>query len=322
MTRVRRIVLAVVGAVALVAAGTSSATASPPAAGGGDGSGAARLAVSAPTGDAPGTRGGTVPGRTGAAARVGNGAAIAAFRGARADLRRAVGRAGGRRGVAPADQLHNWWGFFPPSSSGVLTQHSVFSSPGVGGGDFVYAPTMKPPSGSCIEVVTADSSGGPELWAWDWCNGVTVGKSVAIDSSFVGTYTTTVDGLPTYSLDEVRTSTSPNTWTAYLYNYTTGAWDTFYTSSGSDQSGLDFGWDMFEVYTSTNASTGNGYFCGDLAGKQFNSTGIQLYLNGAWVGANSSNAPLSGPVPSGSQFRCPGLSFNLVHADDHWHASL
>ena len=141
-----------------------------------------------------------------------------------------------------------------------------------------------------------------------------------MDSAFLSRYTTSVNGRPAYNVDIHRTSAGPNTWTAYLFNYQTQVWDSYYTSSGTyDLPQFPFGWNMFEVYTTVNPATGAGYFCTDLAGRAFESSSIQLLVNSAWTAATAANAPAdSSTPPAGSRFDCPPLTFSIVHPNDHW----
>ncbi|MEV6964784.1 hypothetical protein AB0M47_06665 [Hamadaea sp. NPDC051192] len=258
---------------------------------------------------------GTVPGLTGAAAVAAAGPAADRFR---------EMRLSGTRQAAALAQLHTSWGVNFPNgqSAGLRATQSVVTGSGTttSGGDYVYAPTAIPAGGACIEMTTAYTPSGPKLWAWDWCGGRdTVGKLTAMDSAFLATYTTTVNGRPAYRTDIHQTSTTANTWTAYLYNYQTNVWDSYYTSSGTyDLPQFPFGWDMFEVYTSINPATGVGYYCTGLAGRAFESSSIQVLVNGVWTAANTTNAPTDGAVPSGSAFDCPALTFSVVHANDNW----
>jgi len=121
-------------------------------------------------------------------------------------------------------------------------------------------------------------------------------------------------------VDIHRTTASPNTWTALLFNYQTNVWDSYYTSSGTyDLPQFPFGWNMFEVYTSVNPATSVGFFCTDLAGRAFESSAIQLLINNAWTAATAANAPAdSATPPSGSRFDCPALTFSIAHANDDW----
>ncbi|NUR70541.1 MAG: hypothetical protein HOU81_06955 [Hamadaea sp.] len=259
--------------------------------------------------------GGTVPGLTGAAAVAAAGPAADRFR----ELRQSS-----TRKAAVLAQLHTSWGVNFPNgqSAGMRATQSVVTGTGTttSGGDYVYAPTAIPAGGACIEMTTAYTPSGPKLWAWDWCGGRdTVGKLTNMDSAFLAAYTTTVNGRPAYRTDIHKTSTTANTWTAYLYNYQTNVWDSYFTSTGTyDLPQFPFGWDMFEVYTSINPATGVGYYCTGLAGRAFESSSIQVLVNGVWTAANTTNAPTDGAVPSGSAFDCPALTFSVVHPNDNW----
>ncbi|WP_051367269.1 carbohydrate-binding protein [Hamadaea tsunoensis] len=275
-----------------------------------------------PAADDPAARGatapigGVVPGLTGAAAQQAAGAAAAQFKASRL-----------AKASLAAAQLHTTWGVDLPNSAsaGLHATQSVLTGITTTGGDYVYAPTAIPASGACIEMTTAYTPSGSKLWAWDWCGGRDgVGKIVNLDASFLATYTTTVNGRAAYSLDEHRTSTTANTWTAYLYNYQTHVWDAFFTSSGTyDLPQFPFGWNMFEIYTSVNPATGAGYYCKDVAGKVFESSSVQVLAGATWVAAAPGNSQVDpAGTPSGSAYDCPSLSFTLAHANDHWTAQL
>jgi hypothetical protein len=243
--------------------------------------------------------GGVVPGLTGTAALKAAGAAADHF-----------------RALTPnrVAELHDAWGIFfnDNASSGLQATHTVLDIT-ASGGDYVYAPTALPPGNACIELTTAYTPDGPKLWAWDWCGGRdTIGKLVDMDSTFTATYTTTVNGRRVYSMDEHRTSTTANTWTVYLMNYRTHAWDVFYTSSGQkDIPGSS--WDFFEIYTAS------GSYCHDLSGRTIEASGVKVSRNGSWVPAAPSNSSLDAPPP-GSAFDCPSMTFTVVHANDDWSA--
>jgi hypothetical protein len=255
--------------------------------------------------------GGVVPGVTGPAAQAAAGEAAVRFR----DLT-------GARIARAREDLHDAWGTFfsDNASSGLRATHTVFDVTTTGG-DYVYAPTALPPGNACIEMTTAYTPAGPKLWAWDWCGGRdTIGKVVNMDAAFTATYTTTVNGRRAYTMDEHRTSTTANTWTAYLLNYRTNAWDVFYTSTGQkDIPGST--WDFFEIYTSVDPSTGAGHYCRDLAGLAIEASDIKVQHGGTWVPASPANSSLVNPPP-GSAFDCPALKFSVVHANDDWTAQV
>jgi hypothetical protein len=177
------------------------------------------------------------------------------------------------------------------TSTGIRANHSVFYGTGdrTISTDVVYAPTVMPPSNACMEITTAYTPVRPVVWAWDWCaqGNSGVAKEISIDANFVATYTTPVNGLPAYSVDISKTDASNNTWTAYLYNFANGTWDTFWTRSGTSQIGSN-GWDVFELYVTRNPSTGTGYFCTSMKGRTFEATAIQVKINGTWTDASSS----------------------------------
>jgi hypothetical protein len=267
--------------------------------------------------------GGEVPGLTGEAAQRSVGAAADNFRQVTlARVQKTTAQA------AAAATLHTDWGINQPQSTSVglkVNQSVLANQPATHGQDFVYAPTALPAGGACIEMTTAYTPSGAKLWAWDWCGGRdTVGKVVNIDSTFISTYTTTINGRPAYTEDIHKTSTTANTWTAFLFNYRTQVWDTFFTSTGAfDIPQFTFGWNMFEIYSNIDPATGNGYYCADVNGKAFESTGAQVQQNGVWVPESPSlSRPTHSQIPPGSQYQCPSLKFAITHANDAWIATV
>ncbi|WP_132126183.1 carbohydrate-binding protein [Actinocrispum wychmicini] len=221
-----------------------------------------------------------------------------------------------------ARQIHNWWGTFPNGdrvSTGLMATQSVDPSLRLTSrNDFLYTPTMKPANGSCIEVVTVHTSGTPQVWAWDWCR--TVGPAVELDvtSSFLSKYTTTVHGLPAYTVRNVKTGASNNTWTASLFNVTTNSWDTLFTSSGTDQSKLAYGWSMFEFYSDVTSS-GQVALCRDIARLSFESSSIQVQLNGTWTAATGGNSKwMPSAAPDPRSYGCTPLAFHIVNNNADW----
>ena len=221
--------------------------------------------------------------------------------------------------------LHNWWGSSPDAGSGpgaMATQSVSITLRLTHAGDILYAPTIKPADHSCIEVATVHTTGTPQVWAWDWCHTrKEPAATVNITSSFLSTYAKTVNGRSAYTVKDVRTSTPNNTWTAYLYNYRTKAWDKLWTSSGTDHSGHSFGWDMFEFYSSINPADGHTYVCDDLqrTGMKIESSSLEIYSGGTWnpaTAADSAWIPVAHPSPSG--YKCPNIKFNIITADSDW----
>lgn len=283
---------------------------------------AAARSVRTPDADSP-VSGAQVSGaRYGAAARSAAGGAAADFGLSHQRILNSMKH----NGPAPsAAQLHDWWGTFPNTNSGAGGMATQSIDPNFrlsNSADVLYAPTMKPADGSCIEVVTVHTTAAPQIWAWDWCKSIAPGAEVTVDSTFLSKYTTTVNGRTVYTQRNVQTTKSNNTWTSYLYNYQTSSWDKLFSSSGTDQSGLTYGWDMFEFYSNTNPSTGNTYVCGDIAkaGLVVESSNVQIETGtNTWTSANSGNStwmPSASPNPT--SYKCPSLVFTIVSSNNDW----
>lgn len=304
-----------------------------------------------PAADRPDQRGAdapigrVVPGLTGAAAQRAAGAAGERFRTMTAQRASRIGAGTAASGAAvnagsPAaeatrledEDLHTAWGtlFSQSKGQGIKATHSVFTGAAASthGGDVVYAPTALAPGGACMEMTTAYTSEGPRLWAWDWCGGTPdygkgIGKIVTIDSTFLSTYTTTVNGQAAFSTDVHQTNPSNNTWTGYLYNFQTHAWDIFFTSSGTyNLSDKAFGWDIFEIYSTVNPATNNAWYCASMNGKKFDASSIEVNIGGTWSAATPNTTYPMGNLPSGSAFECPSLKFTVVNPNDHWTAQI
>jgi hypothetical protein len=317
----------------IAAAGLTAGTTAPAFAGtgGGDravvaGTGSASAAVSAPSATAP-VSGRSVSGAVyGTAAVTQAGTAAGDFRDSHKNMVASLKAAGA---VTPAaSQLHDWWGTFPNTNSGAGGMATQSVDPNFrlsNKNDVLYAPTMTPANGSCIEVVTVHTTSTPQIWAWDWCNSIAPGAEVTVNSAFVAKYTTTVNGRTVYTQKNVQTNKSSNTWTSYLYDYETKAWDTLFTSSGTDQSGLSYGWDMFEFYSSTNPSTGDTYVCDDIAkaGLVVESSSVEIETAAnTWTLANASNStwmPSASPNPT--SYKCPKMVFTIVTNNSDWTVS-
>ncbi|MEU6174243.1 hypothetical protein ABZ832_20265 [Streptantibioticus parmotrematis] len=299
---------ATVGGLMLVAASTTGAAARP-------------VPQSPPGPSAPvrGTVQGRVLGARAVTAR--NRAAVERFRQLRSSTRT----------PRLADSTHHeWWGTKVSASSHALT--SVIATQSVdtslrltNSDDVLYAPTLKPRDGACIEMVTVHTNDQPQIWAWDWCTstGQDVGASVDVDSSFLKDYGTTVNGRSAYTVEVALTDAASNTWTAYLYDYATKAWQTFFTSGGTDQAGVDYGWDMFEFYSAVDRSTGNVQVCDDLSGRTVESSSLQVQTSAGWSPAdpgNSSAFPSDSMDPS--TYLCSGVTSSMVTPNSDWQVSV
>ncbi|MEW2518433.1 hypothetical protein [Actinacidiphila alni] len=182
-------------------------------------------------------------------------------------------------------------------------------------GTTIYTPTMYPPGGSCVELVTVYTRSVRSVSAWDWCRSVNFAASVPIDSNFLTTYT---GGSGAYTGRVIRTNAANNTWSAALWNYSTGRWDTLFTQSGTNQSGRTDGWDIEELY-STVGSNGQASSCTDMAGRTFESSGISVRVNGTWSAATSANSDTHYDSGAGA-FYCPTRSYQMVTPYTHWKA--
>lgn len=228
--------------------------------------------------------------------------------------------AGGDSVVRPLLSIHPAQGTAFKSLSGadgscatqsVSTQLTVHDS-----GTTIYTPTMYPPGGSCVELVTVYTRSVRSVSAWDWCRSVNFAASVTINSSFLTTYT---GGTGAYTGRVIKTSAASNTWSAALYNYSTGKWDTLFTQSGTNQSGRTDGWDIEELY-STVDSSGQASSCSDMANLTFESSNISVRTNGAWSPATSTNSDTHYDSPAGA-FDCATRTYQMLTPYTHWKAT-
>ncbi|TDQ00243.1 carbohydrate-binding protein [Labedaea rhizosphaerae] len=218
------------------------------------------------------------------------------------------------RAPAIKASIHDDWGTYTSGAAvtGQDAVQSVYSDLSVSG-DTLYAPTMKAP-GSCVELVTTYTGGVRQVWAWDWCVSVNVARSVTIDGTFRANYVTSVNGHDSYHGRVEQTDASRNTWTAWLFNYRTGQWDTFYTQSGTDQSRDGRSWNIFEIYASGDTTA---QYCTALGSRVIESSSYRIRLNGAWTAAGTGNTSVLSNSSS-NNFLCPGLTRTVVHPNDDW----
>jgi hypothetical protein len=148
---------------------------------------------------------------------------------------------------------------------GVEATHTVFKRgnfnlplpPGAQGVQVLYAPTTRPPNGSCLEVGTAYTtvSGKPTLvhvYVYDFCKSPRrFIYSIAVDDAFVKTYTKTSDGGALSYKIRIWPGNKPSngrtTWFAQLFNYGKNEWTTLASSMGMAQSDRT-GWSIFETW--------------------------------------------------------------------------
>jgi hypothetical protein len=219
--------------------------------------------------------------------------------------------------------LHNGWGAFPfNASNGAQATHSVEPNIQIPAGnpDIIYAPTLDPSGKTCIEVTTYYWQGGNAVGAWDWCAASPGFAAVrGIDTNFINTYTTTVNGERAYQVRDIQTNATTNSWTAYLFNYTTNAWDALYTSANTSKlTETHGGWNMFEVYTEYNAATGEGYYCDEIVGSTFFATNMQVRFGTTWQTLTTSNSQISPNPVNSADFGCESLTFSVPTANSTW----
>jgi hypothetical protein len=252
------------------------------------------------------------------------------------DQRRAELAAAGSRRVAPAvpsavtpnlptwsGAFHGYWGTFPSVVvSGAQATQSVNPRVQLGPSDpdTLYSPTLYPTGAGCIEATTIyaydTTNKAPGIWvgAWDWCGTRGFQVRTPVDASFLSTYTVAMSGQDYYTVQDVLTDSATNTWTAYLYNYQTATWDTLYTSSGSS-GGTNLGWAMDEVYTNYNSGTGEGFYCSESYGANWETYALSYQIGGQWVAADSANSGTNLAYPRGSDLGCATDSFWLPTAN-------
>ncbi|HYQ63364.1 carbohydrate-binding protein [Actinophytocola sp.] len=220
--------------------------------------------------------------------------------------------------------LHAAWGVFPNNASnGAQATHTVDPNIHIPSGnpDIIYAPTLDPSGKTCIEVTTYYWQGGNAVGAWDWCAASPGFAAIAgIDTNFINKYTTTVNGKRAYTIQDVQTNATTNSWTAYLFNYTTNAWDALYTSANTSKlTETHGGWDMFEVYTEYNPATGEGYYCGATVGSSWAASNIQIRFGTTWQTLTTSNSQLQNPsTVNPADLGCTNLTFAVPSANSSW----
>lgn len=194
--------------------------------------------------------------------------------------------------------------------------------------DTVYSPTLDPSALTCIEMTTVYYAGSDSVKAWDWCNtNPNFYASINVDSTFENTYVSpgTTNGAHVYGVRDIQTDPTTNSWTSYLYNFTTNAWDTFYTSANTSKlSGSGGGWDMFEVYTNYNSTTQEGYYCTDANGSVWTSAllSYQTGSGGPWIAASAGTANPPDPTQPMTFGGCdnPTLA-RQTYTDNEWRVS-
>jgi hypothetical protein len=148
---------------------------------------------------------------------------------------------------------------------GVEAVHTVFKQgdfnleipAGAQGAQVLFAPTTRPPNGSCLEMGTAYTTVGAHptiiyVYVYDFCKSPRkfVYKT-AVDDVFLKTYgSRSVDGVWSYKIriwpaDQPKGAQTK--WLAQLYNYTQNEWTTVANATGTVPKDHK-GWSIFETW--------------------------------------------------------------------------
>lgn len=129
-------------------------------------------------------------------------------------------------------------------------------------GAWIYAPTMLPPGGACIEITqvyqrwAVQDTTGKYFGLYDWCESDSTGRFVVFDSegdtAFSNAYIRPYQGRDTYDASIVTPATGHTygqCWYADIYNYTLGGWQEFLRSCGNPyHQAQNYGWTMWESW--------------------------------------------------------------------------
>lgn len=148
---------------------------------------------------------------------------------------------------------------------GVDAIHTVFKEgdfdlpipPGAHGAQTLYAPTTRPPNGSCLEVGTAYTTvrgqrTAVRLYVYDFCSSpARFIKALAVNNQFVQAYAReSIDGVSFYRIriqPSDRALDAHTIWQAKIYNYKTGDWYTIASARGYVRNDYA-GWSIFETW--------------------------------------------------------------------------
>jgi hypothetical protein len=149
------------------------------------------------------------------------------------------------------------------SYAGVVATHVIYTPDqftlqfpvGAQGTQTLFAPTTRPPNGSCLEMGTSYTTiqGQPTIvtvYVFDFCGGLQFAKKLKVDDNFIHDYTVVnKDGNREYTIGIATNATTIGqsaNWNGSLYNYATNKWDVVYSRTGiySDLRG----WTIFETW--------------------------------------------------------------------------
>jgi hypothetical protein len=203
---------------------------------------------------------------------------------------------------------------------GVEAVHVVFKSgefdlefpSGGHGAQTLYAPTTRPPNGSCLEVGTAYTTPAAfvqtvvYVYVYDFCKSPV--RTLLVNDEFMHNYVKGLDnGAVAYKIritPDGNSLAATTTWSAMIYNDVNNEWDTVATSRGvrSDSAG----WSIFETWY------GKGQCSKTL--KLIKAVDIAYYnaLSGAWEPIVDDMRPLRNDVSRGGNCFMDGDPSNLA----------
>lgn len=170
----------------------------------------------------------------------------------------------GDRGFYLTQATRAWYG---ASAMYDLNLNLQLPTPWGGHDVSVYAPTMMPPGGTCLEVTQVyhresdGSTTGKFFGIWDWCESGEDGEFDVFDqqvTTWTNRYVRTYQGKPMYAVSIVTPntgSTMGQCWYANIYDYLAGGWVQKLARCGQPQHGWgNTGWTMWESVFLTNGA--------------------------------------------------------------------
>jgi hypothetical protein len=226
--------------------------------------------------------------------------------------------------VTPRLKTHAFWAIWPNSNTGIQARQRIWPFLNIhNASTLIYAPTLYPAGGACIESTTAyqPKPFGLQIWAYNWCthgrpNG-SIGASVDVNAAFLAKYTPATGGARHYLVRIKQTDVASNEWTDYLYNFETTSWDVFFVSKGTPDISESNGWDAYETYSKVSPTTGISAMCAAVSRVgPIVSDDLEILNSGTWTLANVTNSF----VRLEGNFYCP-LTFAVPHPNYEYSVS-
>jgi hypothetical protein len=155
----------------------------------------------------------------------------------------------------------------------------------IAAGKTIYAPTFSGLNRIPYELTVVYNSQSSYIGVWDWVKGTGFFNPMTIsDPTFQKYYVANLgDGLPEITVETTWNGTNSR-YTAYIYNYYTRAWNTWYNASGGLPAVTQDGHDIFEYYLPLGSNC--------LVIPKIASSGISVYDQtvGKWIQAGPANS--------------------------------